>query len=129
MFIYWAIKHSKELWRVKDRARSGCLKSVRTEVAITTVWERIRQDVYAGSTVSIADNFESVCIWKCYSLAMNTWAISEVLHTVYFHFKNEFILQNTSTGLQCNLHCALSQRSNVWASLVFLSGRLRCSFF
>jgi hypothetical protein len=43
-----------------------------------------------------------------------------------FLFKNEFILQNTFTGLQCNLHCALSQRSNVWASLVFLSGRLRC---
>jgi hypothetical protein len=29
------------------------------------------------------------------------------------------------TGLQCNLHCALSQRSNIWESLVFLSGRLR----
>jgi hypothetical protein len=35
-------------------------------------------------------------------------------------------LQHTFTGLQCNLHCALSQRSNVWESLVFLSGRLRC---
>jgi hypothetical protein len=53
------------------------------------------------------------------------WFISEVLHTVCFIFKNEFILQNTFTGLQCNLHCALSQRSNLWASLVFLSGRLR----
>jgi hypothetical protein len=31
--------------------------------------------------------------------------------------KNEFILQNTFTGLQCNLHCAFSQRSNVWESL------------
>ena len=47
------------------------------------------------------------------------------LHTVCFLFKKEFILQNTFTGLQCNLHCALSQRSNVWASLVFLSERLR----
>jgi hypothetical protein len=56
----------------------------------------------------------------------NTWVISEVLHTVCFLFKNEFILQNTFTGFQCNLHCALSQWSNVWASLVFLSGRLRC---
>jgi hypothetical protein len=54
------------------------------------------------------------------------WVISEVLHTVCFLFKNEFILQNTFTGLQCKLHCALSQRSNVWESLVFLSGRLRC---
>jgi hypothetical protein len=56
----------------------------------------------------------------------DTWVISKVLHTVRFLFKNEFILQNTFTGLQCNLHCALSQRSNVLASLVFLSGRLRC---
>jgi len=55
-----------------------------------------------------------------------TWVISKVLPTVPFLFKNEFILQNTFTGLQCNLHCALSQRSNVWESLVFLSGRLRC---
>jgi hypothetical protein len=39
--------------------------------------------------------------------------ISEVLHTVCFLFKNELILQNMFTGLQCNLHCALSQRSNV----------------
>jgi hypothetical protein len=57
---------------------------------------------------------------------LNTWVISKVLHTVCFLFKNEFILQNTFAGLQCNLHCALSQRSNVWESLVFLSGRLRC---
>jgi hypothetical protein len=56
----------------------------------------------------------------------STWVISEVLHTVCFLFKNEFILQNTFIGLQCNPHCALSQWSNVWASLVFLSGRLRC---
>jgi hypothetical protein len=54
-----------------------------------------------------------------------TWVISKVLHTVRFPFKNEFVLQNTFTGLQCNLHCALSQRSNVWENLVFLSGRLR----
>ena len=42
-----------------------------------------------------------------------TWVISKVLHAVRFLFKNEFILQNTFTGLQCNLHCALSERSNV----------------
>jgi hypothetical protein len=54
-----------------------------------------------------------------------TSVISKVLHTVRFLFKNEFILQNTFTGLKCNLHCALSRRSNVWTSLVFLSGRLR----
>ena len=53
-------------------------------------------------------------------------SFQKILHTVGFLFENEFILQNTFTGLQCNLHCALSQRSNVWASLVFLSGRLRC---
>jgi hypothetical protein len=61
---------------------------------------------------------------KCWETT--SWIISEVLHTVCFLFKNEFVLQNTFTGLQCNLHCALSQRSNVWESLVFLSGRLRC---
>ena len=43
-----------------------------------------------------------------------TWVISKVPHTVRFLFKNEFILQNTFTGLQCNLHCALPQRSNVF---------------
>jgi hypothetical protein len=57
---------------------------------------------------------------------INTSVISKVLHTVRFLFKNEFILQNTFTGLQCNLYCALSQRSNVWANIVFLTGRLRC---
>jgi hypothetical protein len=41
MFIYPAIKYYKELWRVKDRARSGCLKRVRAEAAIKTVRERI----------------------------------------------------------------------------------------
>jgi hypothetical protein len=59
-------------------------------------------------------------------LIIHMWVISKVLHTVRFLFKNEFILQNTFTGLQCNLHCALSQWSNVWVSLVFLSGRIRC---
>jgi len=47
------------------------------------------------------------------------WVISKVLHTLRFLFKNEFILQNTFTGLQCNSHCALSQWSNVWVSLFF----------
>jgi hypothetical protein len=59
-------------------------------------------------------------------IIQHTWVISKVLHTVCFLFKNEFILQNTFTGLLCNLHCALSQQSNVWESLVFLSGCLRC---
>jgi hypothetical protein len=27
--------------------------------------------------------------------SLNTWVISKVLHTVWFLFKNEFILQNT----------------------------------
>jgi len=44
MFIYLAIKHYKELWRVEDRARSERLKSVRNEAAIKTVWERINQN-------------------------------------------------------------------------------------
>jgi hypothetical protein len=44
MFICPAIRHYKELWRVEDRARSGCLKSVRVESAIKTVREQIRQN-------------------------------------------------------------------------------------
>jgi len=39
MFIYPAIKHYNELWRVEDRAHSECLKSVRAEAAIKTVRE------------------------------------------------------------------------------------------
>jgi hypothetical protein len=42
MFIYLAIKHYKELWRVEDRAHSGCLKSLRAEATIKTVWKQIR---------------------------------------------------------------------------------------
>ena len=42
MFIYWAVKHYKELWRVEDSARTGCLKSVRAEAAIKTVCDQIR---------------------------------------------------------------------------------------
>ena len=41
MFIYLAIKHYKELWRVEYGAHSGHLKSVRAEAAIKTVRERI----------------------------------------------------------------------------------------
>jgi hypothetical protein len=43
-------------------------------------------------------------------LTVSTWVISEVLHNVCFLFENEFILQNTFTGLQYNLHCALPHR-------------------
>jgi hypothetical protein len=42
MFNYLAIKYYNEIWRVEDRARSECLKSVRVEAAMKTVWERIR---------------------------------------------------------------------------------------
>jgi predicted transcriptional regulator len=38
-FVYRAIKGYKELWGVEDRARSGCLRCVRTKAAIKTVWE------------------------------------------------------------------------------------------
>jgi hypothetical protein len=41
MFIYWAIKHYEELWRVEDRAQSGRLRSVRAQAAIKMVWQRI----------------------------------------------------------------------------------------
>jgi hypothetical protein len=44
MSIYLAIKRYKELWRVEDRARSGCLKSVRAEAAFKTVRDRIHRN-------------------------------------------------------------------------------------
>ena len=44
MFIYWAIKHYEELWRVEDRAQSGRLKSLRAQAAIRTVQEWICQN-------------------------------------------------------------------------------------
>jgi hypothetical protein len=43
-FVYRAIKCYKELWGVEDKARSGCLKSVRAEAAIKRVRERIRRN-------------------------------------------------------------------------------------
>jgi hypothetical protein len=45
MFIYPAIKHYKELWRVEDGAHSGRMKSVRAEATIKTVRERIHQNL------------------------------------------------------------------------------------
>jgi hypothetical protein len=45
MFIYTAIKHFKELWRVQDRAQPGRLKSLRAEAAIKTVWKQIRRNL------------------------------------------------------------------------------------
>jgi hypothetical protein len=44
-FVYWAIKHYKELWGVEDGAWSGHLKSVRAEAVIKTVREQIRQNL------------------------------------------------------------------------------------
>jgi ribosomal protein L31E len=44
-FVYRAIKTYKELWGVKDRARSGCLKFARAEAAIKTVRERIGRNL------------------------------------------------------------------------------------
>jgi len=43
-FVYREIKRYKEFWGDEDRARSGCLKSVRAEAAIKTVRERIRRN-------------------------------------------------------------------------------------
>jgi len=44
IFVYQAIKHYKELWRVEDRARSGRLKCVRAEVTIKTTRLQICQN-------------------------------------------------------------------------------------
>jgi len=45
MYIYWAVKHYEELWRIEDRAHSGHLKNLRAEAAIKTVWEQIHQNL------------------------------------------------------------------------------------
>jgi hypothetical protein len=45
MFTYPEIKHYKELWKVEDKAQSERLKSVRSEAAIKTVWERIGRNL------------------------------------------------------------------------------------
>jgi hypothetical protein len=52
MFIYWAIKHYKELWRVEDRARSGRLKSVRAKAAIKTQYGSGFAEIRSGSKIS-----------------------------------------------------------------------------
>jgi hypothetical protein len=44
MFIYRAIKHYEEFWRVEDRAQSGHLKSMRAQTAIKILRERIRRN-------------------------------------------------------------------------------------
>jgi hypothetical protein len=47
--------------------------------------------------------------------------------TLYvFFLKMNLFYKIHLQAFQCNLHCALSQRSNVWASLVFLSECLGC---
>jgi len=50
-FIYRAIKSCKELWGVEDRAQLGCLKSVMTEAAIKTVWERIHWNLLSKQKI------------------------------------------------------------------------------
>jgi hypothetical protein len=95
------------------------LNQVWNTVEVMVMWNRKRK-VSHGTHV-VLNKMQDLAGFQ-----ENSCFISKVLHTVYFLFKNEFILQNTSTGLQYNLHCALSQRSNVWESLVFLSERLRC---
>jgi len=44
LFIYWANKRYEELWRVEDRAQSGCLKSMRAQATIKTMQEQIRRN-------------------------------------------------------------------------------------
>jgi hypothetical protein len=56
MFIYRAIKHYKELWRVEGRVGPGRLKNVRAEAAIKTVRERI-SDLPLRSHFYVALNY------------------------------------------------------------------------
>ena len=46
VFICRVMKHYEELWKVEDRAWSGRLKSVRTEVTIKTEREWIRRNPF-----------------------------------------------------------------------------------
>jgi len=51
MFIYPAIKHYKELWRVEVKVHSGCLKRMRAEAAIKIVWEWTCQNLVWKQTI------------------------------------------------------------------------------
>ena len=46
IFMYWAIKRYKELWRVPYMARSGRLKSARADATIKTVSVRIHRNLF-----------------------------------------------------------------------------------
>ena len=48
LFIYQAIKHREKLWRVKDRAQSGHLKSLRAQATIKTVQNRFAE-IHSGN--------------------------------------------------------------------------------
>ena len=72
MFIYPAITHYKELWRVEERARSGCLKSVRAEAAIKTVRERIRRNPFWK---------QNSMSWKLNILTQSSCAPSRTIYT------------------------------------------------
>jgi hypothetical protein len=50
------------------RARSRKCK-MRIKIYIGRRW--IKSNVYAGSSLLLADNFELICTWNCYLLAMN----------------------------------------------------------
>ena len=82
MFIYPAIKHYKELWRVEDRAHSECLKSVRAEATVKTVWERIhwnplwKQKIMSRKlnilTQSSRASSDVIYTWECTSTQKDT---------------------------------------------------------
>ena len=72
MFIYLAIKHYKELWIVEDRARSGRLKSVRTEATIKTVRRQISRNPLWK---------EKIMSRKLNILTQSSRASSETIHT------------------------------------------------
>jgi hypothetical protein len=60
MFVYWAIKCYKELWRVEDRAWSGCLKSVRAEAAIKQYGSRFAEICFENSHVPRAKHINMI---------------------------------------------------------------------
>jgi hypothetical protein len=97
---------------VKFKTRCTGKWNCRVSVSVLFIFVHCLKDKSIHTTKKTDATFNKMVI--------RTWVNSEVLHTVCFLFKNEFILQNTFTGLQCNLHCALSQRSNVYAHPVFL---------
>jgi hypothetical protein len=61
MCNFRAIKRYEELWRIENRAQLGCLKSLKAEATIKTVWERIHRNPVWKQIMSRGLNMPTQC--------------------------------------------------------------------